>query len=168
MKFLYSPVLSDRYETNINVILSHLIFGQLKEKSYSHYSMIFEQHLGPYNWIKIGYKYLPKYFIRYYGDRDFIGENRYSCNFFSEEIYISYSFPIRGLSWIRLKTYGRKNNYLPKQETIQRRARDREITELRIMLKLPGDLARKFGLSRNRILKIIKKGLDRRFPCGPS
>ena len=111
MKFLYSPVLSDRYETNINVILSHLIFGQLKEKSYSHYSMIFEQHLGPYNWIKIGYKYLPKYFIRYYGDRDFIGENRYSCNFSSEEIYISYSFPITGLSWIRLKTSGRNEFY---------------------------------------------------------
>ena len=67
-----------------------------------------------------------------------------------------------------LKTYGGKKNYLPKQESIQRLARDREITELRIMLKPPGDLAKEFGLSRNRILKIIKKGLDLRFPCGPS
>ena len=67
-----------------------------------------------------------------------------------------------------LKTYGGKKNYLPKQESIQRRARDREITELRIMLILPGDLARKFGLSRNRILKIIRRGLNLRFPCGPS
>ena len=67
-----------------------------------------------------------------------------------------------------LKTYGGKKNYLPKLESIQRRARDREITELRIMLKLPGEIAREFGLSRNRILKIIKKGLDLRFPCGSS
>lgn len=67
-----------------------------------------------------------------------------------------------------LKTYGGKKNYLPKQESIQRRARDREITELRIMLILPGELAMQFGLSRNRVLKIIKKGLDRRFPCGPT
>ena len=67
-----------------------------------------------------------------------------------------------------LKTYGGKKNYLPKQESIQRRARDREITDLRVMLKLPGEIARKFGLSRNRVLKIIKKGLDHRFPCGPT
>jgi Mor family transcriptional regulator len=67
-----------------------------------------------------------------------------------------------------LKTYGGKKNYLPKQESIQRQARDREITELRIMLILPGDIARKFGLSRNRILKIIRKGLNLRFPCGPT
>jgi Mor family transcriptional regulator len=67
-----------------------------------------------------------------------------------------------------LKTYGGQKNYLPKQESIQRCARDREITELRIMLKLPGDIAKEFGLSRNRILKIIRKGLNLRFPCGPS
>ena len=66
-----------------------------------------------------------------------------------------------------LKTYGGKKNYLPKQESIQRRARDREITDLRVMLKLPGEIAREFGLSRNRILKIIRKGLNLRFPCGP-
>ena len=65
-----------------------------------------------------------------------------------------------------LKTYGGKKNYLPKQESIQRCARDREITELRIRLILPGELAREFGLSRNRILKIIRKGLNLRFPCG--
>ena len=66
------------------------------------------------------------------------------------------------------RTFGGKKVYFPRWESIQRRARDREITELRIMLKLPGDLAREFGLSRNRILKIIKKGLARRFPCGPT
>ena len=66
------------------------------------------------------------------------------------------------------RTFGGRKIYFPQWGSIQRRARDREITELRIMLILPGDLARKFGLSRNRILKIIKKGLDRRFPCGPT
>jgi Mor family transcriptional regulator len=66
------------------------------------------------------------------------------------------------------RTFAGRRIYFPQWGSIQRRARDREITELRIMLKLPGDLAREFGLSRNRVLKIIKKGLDRRFPCGPS
>ena len=65
-----------------------------------------------------------------------------------------------------LERCGGKKNYFPQLASIKRRARDRKITELRIMLKLPGDLAREFGLSRNRILKIIKKGLNLRFPCG--
>ncbi len=111
MKFLYSPVLSNRYETNFNVLLSHSVFGQLKEKSYSHLSVNFEQHLGTYNWFKIGYDYLPKYFIRNYKDRDFTGENKYSCNFFSEEVYISYSFPISELTWVRLKITGMNEFY---------------------------------------------------------
>ena len=66
------------------------------------------------------------------------------------------------------RIFGGRKVYFPRWESIQRRARDREITELRIMLILPEELAREFGLSRNRILKIIKKGLDLRFPCGPT
>ncbi len=106
MKFLYSPVLSNRHETNINILLTHSVFGQLNEKSYSHYSMNFEHHLGPYKWIKMGYEYLPNYFIRDYRDRDISGDNRYSCNFFSEEIFISYSFPVSEMTWVKLKTTG--------------------------------------------------------------
>ncbi|MBT3511056.1 MAG: hypothetical protein HN472_16120 [Nitrospina sp.] len=67
-----------------------------------------------------------------------------------------------------LEECGGEKIYFPRLESIRRKTRDRQITELRIMLKLPGDLAREFGLSRNRILKIIKKGLARRFPCGPT
>jgi len=59
-----------------------------------------------------------------------------------------------------------KKVYLPVWESIQRKARDRKITELRIMQEDPGSIAKEFGLSRNRTLKIINKGLDRRFPCG--
>ena len=66
------------------------------------------------------------------------------------------------------RTFGGRKIYFPQWGSIQRRARDREITELRIMLKLPEVIAEEFGLSRNRILKIIKKGLNRRFPCGPT
>lgn len=65
-----------------------------------------------------------------------------------------------------LKTFGGEKVYIPKLESIQRCSRDREITELRIMQEDPGDIAKEFGLSRNRTLKIINKGLDRRFPCG--
>lgn len=64
------------------------------------------------------------------------------------------------------RTFGGEKVYFPKWESIQRRARDREITELRIMQETPRELAKMFGLSRNRVLKIIRKGLDRRFPCG--
>jgi Mor family transcriptional regulator len=64
------------------------------------------------------------------------------------------------------RNFGGEKIYFPKLETIQRNARDREITELRVMQEDPRDIAKEFGLSRNRTLKIINKGLDRRFPCG--
>jgi Mor family transcriptional regulator len=64
------------------------------------------------------------------------------------------------------RNFGGEKIYLPRLESIQRNARDREITELRIMQEDAGDIAKEFGLSRNRTLKIINKGLDRRFPCG--
>jgi Mor family transcriptional regulator len=64
------------------------------------------------------------------------------------------------------RTFGGKKVYLPVLESFQRCARDRKITELRIMQEDPGDLAKEFGLTRNRVLKIINKGLDRCFPCG--
>ena len=66
------------------------------------------------------------------------------------------------------RTFAGRKIYFPRWESIQRCARDRIITEFRVRLKLPGDLAREFGLSRNRILKIIRKGLNLRFPCGPT
>jgi len=111
MKLFYSPVLSNRYETEFYFTFSHSMYGQLKEKSYSRYSLLYGQHLGPYNWLKIGYANLPEYFIRNYIDRDLTGNFRYPCSFSSEEVFISYSFPIGEVSWLRFKAKGMNEYY---------------------------------------------------------
>ncbi len=106
MKLFYSPVLSNRYETEFYFTFSHSMYGQLKEKSYSRYSLLYGLHLGPYNWLRIGYANLPEYFIRNYIDRDLTGNFRHPCNFSIEEVFISYSFPVGEVSWLRFKAKG--------------------------------------------------------------
>ncbi len=111
MKLFYSPVLSKKYETEFYFTFSRSMYGQLKEKSYSRYSFVYGQHLGPYNWLKIGYANLPEYFIRNYIDRDLTGDFRYPCSFSSEEVFISYSFPVGEVSWLRFKAKGMNEYY---------------------------------------------------------
>ena len=106
MKLVYSPVLSNRYETEFYFTFSRSIYGQLKEKSYSRFSLLYGLHLGPYNWLRIGYANLPEYFIRNYIDRDLTGNFRHPCNFSIEEVFISYSFPVGEVSWLRFKVKG--------------------------------------------------------------
>ena len=62
-----------------------------------------------------------------------------------------------------LEKCGGQKTYFPKIDSIRRKARDRLITELRIQQELPKDIAKEFGLSKSRIRRIIKRGLDRRF-----
>jgi len=106
MKLFYSPVLSNIYETELYFTFSHSMYRQLKEKSYVRYSLLYAQHLGPYSWLKIGYTNLPEYFIRNYIDRDITGTFRYPCSFSSEELFLSYSFPVGEVSWLRFKVKG--------------------------------------------------------------
>ena len=106
LKILYSPVLSDKYESEFLISFSHSLYGQLNEKSYNRYSLVYGQHLGPYSWLKIGYSNLPKYFIRDYIDHDITGNVRFPCSLSSEEIFISYSFPVWQMSWLRFKVKG--------------------------------------------------------------
>jgi Mor family transcriptional regulator len=72
------------------------------------------------------------------------------------------------VAWKIARTFGGKKIYFSQWGSIPRRAKDRETTELRIMLILSKEIAREFGLSRNRVLKIIRKDLNLRFPCDPT
>ena len=108
LKLQYSPVFSAKHETNFIINLASAVFGQSKNKSYSSYFIRFEQHLGPYQWLKIGYSLQPELLLRYYEDRDLISTQLLPCTFSNETIYISYSYPILKKTWLRLK--GKKNN----------------------------------------------------------
>ena len=108
LKLQYSPVLSTKHGTNLIINVASVVFNQSKNKSYSSYGVRFEQHLGPYQWIKIGYTLQPELLLRYYEDRDIISTQLFPCTFSNETLYISYSYPIIKKTWLRLK--GKKNN----------------------------------------------------------
>ena len=108
LKFRYSPVFSTKHKTNLIINAASVVFKQSKNKSYSSYGVRFEQHLGPYQWFKIGYSLLPELLLRYYDDRDIISTQLIPCSFSNETIYLSYSYPIIKKTWLRLK--GTKTN----------------------------------------------------------
>ena len=103
LKFRYSPVFSTKHKTNLIINAASVVFKQSKNKSYSSYGVRFEQHLGPYQWFKIGYSLLPELLLRYYDDRDIISTQLIPCSFSNETIYLSYSYPIIKKTWLRLK-----------------------------------------------------------------
>ena len=104
-RLVYSPVLIDDYETNFIFKFSHNQYGQSRNKSYNNISMRFDYHIGPYNWLKIGYSRLPNYYLRTYEDHDTIDSERSSCSFKSETISLLYTFLIYENSWMHLKAY---------------------------------------------------------------
>ena len=108
LRFQYSPAFSTKHKTNLIINAASVVFKQSKNKSYSSYGVRFEQHLGPYQWFKIGYSLLPELLLRYYDDRDIISTQLIPCSFSNETIYLSYSYPIIKKTWLRLK--GTKTN----------------------------------------------------------
>ena len=74
-------------------------------KSFAYFSTRFELKLKSYNWIKFSYSLVPKYYLRTFVDRDILPLTYYPCDFSNENIYLSYSFPIKKLkkTWLDIK-----------------------------------------------------------------
>ncbi len=103
VRLTYSPVLNARNETFIKVDFSYSDYNQSANKSYSSFRVLFEQHLGSYQWLTVGYSLTPDIFLRFYRDTDFASPDPQMCKFTSETIYASYSFPVHKKTWIRIR-----------------------------------------------------------------
>ena len=105
-KIIYSPVLSDKYTTNIVTSLSYSHFTQAEQKSYLIPKIAFEVKLKSYSWLKIGMRDIPQYYLRKYRDWDVSPVDYYSCSFSSRKYFGSYSMPLKWKrnTWIRFYT----------------------------------------------------------------
>ena len=81
------------YKTNIILKGKFTEYTSSNYKSYFNVSGKFELKLKSYNWIKFSYSLIPKYYLRTFIDRDILPLTYYPCDFSSESIYLSYSFP---------------------------------------------------------------------------
>ncbi|MBT6714159.1 MAG: hypothetical protein HOB17_09555 [Candidatus Marinimicrobia bacterium] len=99
----YNPVFFNENETKFTFKISKVKFGQSNEKSYSVFSFLVEQHLGPYQWLRFGYVNAPQVLLRYYRDKDSISRDILTSNFSNEIIYLTYSFKVYKKSWFRIK-----------------------------------------------------------------
>ena len=86
------------------------MYLSIPEKSYSILNSELGIRFGSYQWLRLSHRYLPKYYLRNYIDRDYSIFNYYQCLFSSENFQASYSLPITHKAWTRLK-YIQSNLY---------------------------------------------------------
>lgn len=109
----YSPVFFQEHATNFIFGAAYSSYQQSSAKSYSSYVFKFEQHLANYSWLKIYYSLAPEYYLRSYRDRDKINADRMDCFFDSENLYMTYSFPVIKKSWMQVKLSRKRQYYNP-------------------------------------------------------
>lgn len=156
IKIVYNPVLLNGHITNIRLTMARLDYGQSSRKSYHSFIFRFEQHLGSYQWLILGYSLLPEYYLRTYKDRDLIGDDWLPCRFTGETAFVSYSFPVFKKTWVRIKP-GLTNYYYDSHFTeFDTRVVD---TEIRISTRLLS----KFKMS---VWSVVGKGDNITFNSG--
>ena len=117
----YKPFVWDKHQTKIKFKLSTNNYFASQEKSYSLFGMYFAQHIGRYEWLKLGISYMPRYYLRDYRDRDDIVLNESTnnileaCHFSQESITLSYSKWLNGIkkSWMEGKINYKTQYYNP-------------------------------------------------------
>jgi len=68
----YNPHFFEGHETRIRIKINYSKYFESANKSYSSFGVYFAQHLGKYEWVKLSYSYLPRYYLRDYRDKDII------------------------------------------------------------------------------------------------
>ena len=86
-----------RIEWNLGVV----DFTQSQNKTTFSSGLIFSHRFGSFNWIKFGYKNIPKNYLRMYKDRDQIGSPLLSADYSLERLFSSISFPVYQQIWLR-------------------------------------------------------------------
>jgi len=63
-----------------------------------------ETKLKSYSWLRFGIRYIPKYYLRNFLDRDMSNVDFYECTFSSTEYFSNYSFPLKRIkrAWVKL------------------------------------------------------------------
>ncbi len=111
----YSPAILDNKKTNIKSSLTYSYFTESINKSYliSRFSM--ETKLKSYNWLRFGIRYIPRYYLRNFLDRDISNVDYDECYFSSTEYFSSYSIPLKRIkrAWIKVKLGLTKEYYNP-------------------------------------------------------
>ena len=111
----YSPAILDNKKTNIKSSLAYSYFTESINKSYliSRFSM--ETKLKSYNWLRFGIRYIPRYYLRNFLDRDISNVDYDECYFSSTEYFSSYSIPLKRIkrAWIKVKLGLTKEYYNP-------------------------------------------------------
>ena len=89
-KLVYKPILFKNKSFSFFTSLSYNYFVNQKNKSYYINNLSTSIKLIPYSSIKIGYRFIPKYYLQNYYDRDSVVRDRLECTFDSYKYYMMY------------------------------------------------------------------------------
>jgi hypothetical protein len=97
----YSPKLFKNNISNFVLYTSSSNYPSVVDKNGLYMSLRFEYKIGPYNWIKFGYKNSANNFLRFYSDDDIPGNDYLKCNYDSESVFFSYSMSLKPYGWVK-------------------------------------------------------------------
>ena len=83
----YSPKLFKNNMSNFVLYTSSSNYPSVVDKNGLYMSVRFEYKIGPYNWIKFGYKNSANNFLRFFSDDDIPGNDYIKCNYDSESVF---------------------------------------------------------------------------------
>jgi len=112
LRLLYSPYFGENL-TNFIFYGNITDYANIEDKDNQYYSLRFDYKIGPYNWIKVGYKYSNNNFLRYYVDNDIPGEDYIRCDYRSENVYANYSINLDSYGWSRIQIGNTKHFFNP-------------------------------------------------------
>ena len=87
------------------------IYAENDDKNYEVYDVSLKQRIGKDNLVKVGYEYLPKYFVRTLRDADILSGDRFrKAEFKNNNVYLKYWNRVKkSLTWWIQYTYGDKD-----------------------------------------------------------
>ncbi len=90
LKIYYRPLLFDNHPTRFYLFSFYHRFTSIAQKNYFSLNLTLEQPLGNWRFLKIGYGYVPKYYLRNYLDEDLGDKLRYSCTYATTKFWAGF------------------------------------------------------------------------------
>ena len=103
IKLTYIPQLINGIETRLYGSFGYTIYPQVSIKNYQSYSGKIGFYFDAYHSVKIGYSYIPDFFLRRYADLDLTDTPVKDCAFSKSNSFLSYTHPLKNRNWIKFQ-----------------------------------------------------------------
>lgn len=94
LKIYYEPRLAGRFTTRFFLFNFYHYYTGIPDKNYASVNFTAIQPLGNWRYAKMGYSYVPSYYLRHYKDADLNDGVRYACDYTTDRLWLAFEHRI--------------------------------------------------------------------------